>query len=328
MSEMLLLWLSACFPCDDDALLGNDGVCYPIPQDSGQPDLVDADGDGFLRWDLAQDASQADCDDSDPTVTPQTERLVPAGAFERGSEAGLMDTTPVKSIQLSAFCVDRFERTNLQYIAVLEESVAAGRPNESADGAKLYDFEDVDDEVPEGIAWVDDGPVLVDGLEDHPVVEVYWESAHAYCQWAGLSLPTEAQWEKAARGTDGRTYPWGEAAPSCDLASVRPEMDGEPCWDHTLPVGSFPDGVSPYGALDMAGNIAEWVSDWYDPDYYGQAPEADPPGPSAPIETRERITRGGNFPSGAPAASTFSRYREAEDATSNGVGFRCVRNLE
>ena len=325
---MLLLWLTACFPCPDDALLGNDGSCYQIPQDSGQLDLVDADGDGFVRWDLAQDPSQADCDDQDPDVTPQTERLVPAGAFIRGSEVGLEDTTPVKSVALSAFCVDRLERTNLQYIDILVDSVAAGRPNRSAQGAVLYDFEDDDDEVPEGIAWEDEAPVLVDGLIDHPVVEVYWESAQAYCAWAGLSLPTEAQWEKAARGTDGRTYPWGDEEPSCELLSFRPSMDADPCWDHTLPVGSFPDGASPYGALDMAGNIAEWVLDWYAPDYYGEAPELDPPGPDAPIDTRERITRGGNFPSGALAASTFTRYREAEDATSNGVGFRCVRNLE
>lgn len=324
---MLLLWLTACFPCPDDALLGNDGSCYPIPQDSGQAVLDDADGDGFVRWDLAQDPSQADCDDQDPSVTPQTERLVPAGAFIRGSQDGLADTTPVRTLELSAFCVDRLERTNQQYIAVLQDSVLAGRPNRGAGGELLYDFEDDDDEVPEGIAWQDDAPVLVEGLEDHPVVEVYWESAKAYCAWAGMSLPTEAQWEKAARGSQGQTYPWGEDAPSCELANVRPEMDGAPCWDHTLTVGSFPEGVSPYGALDMSGNIAEWVMDWYDPDYYELAPDSDPPGPSAPIDTRERITRGGNFPSGAPAASTFSRYREAEDATSNGVGFRCIRNL-
>lgn len=325
---LLLSWL-ACFPCPDDTLLASDGSCYPMGggEDSDSGTSQDADGDGYVRWDLATDPALADCDDSDPGVTPETERLVPAGPFIRGSEAGLSDTTPVRTLTLSAFCIDRTERTNAQFIGVIEDSVAQGRPNRSADGAVLYDFEDDDDEVPEGIDWVDEAPVLVAGLEDHPVVEVYWESAQAYCAWIGLSLPTEAQWEKAARGEDGRTYPWGEAAPSCALANVRPEMNGDPCWDETLPVGSFPDGVSPYGALDMAGNAAEWVLDWYDPDYYAAAPEQDPPGPSAPIESRERITRGGNFPSGAPAASTFSRYREAEDATSNGVGFRCARPL-
>ncbi|MFT5584337.1 MAG: sulfatase modifying factor 1 [Cognaticolwellia sp.] len=325
---MLLLWLTACFPCPDDTLLSADGSCYPIAQNLDPPVVADADGDGFVRWDLAEDPAQADCDDQDPTVTPQTERLVPAGDFVRGSEAGLPDTTPVKTVELGAFCVDRLERTNTQFIGVLEESVAAGRPNRSADGAMLYDFEDDDDDVREGIEWEQDAPVLVEGLEQHPVVEVYWGSANAYCIWVGLSLPTEAQWEKAARGTDGRTYPWGDDAPTCELANLRPEIQGGPCWDKTLPVGSFPLGVSPYGALDMAGNVAEWVSDWYDPDYYNAAPDTDPPGPSDPIESRERITRGGNFPSGPPAASTFSRYKEPENATSNGVGFRCVRPLE
>ena len=324
---MLLLWLSACFPCPGNTFLAADGSCYPRAEQGEQPAPKDADGDGFVRWELTQDPAQADCDDEDPNVTPATERLVPAGAFVRGSTAELQDTTPVKTIEMSAFCVDRLERTNSQFIGVLEESVAAGRPNRSVDGAMLYDFEDTDDDVPEGITW-DDGPVLVEGLEDHPVVEVYWGSSKAYCSWVGMSLPTEAQWEKAARGSDERTYPWGEDAPSCDLANLRPDRSGEPCWDHTLPVGSFPLGASPYGALDMSGNIAEWVLDWYDEDYYAAAPELDPPGPSEPGSTRERIARGGNFPSGPPAATVFSRYREPEDATSNGVGFRCVRNLE
>jgi formylglycine-generating enzyme required for sulfatase activity len=125
--------------------------------------------------------------------------------------------------------------------------------------------------------------------EDHPMVRVSWEEAKAYCAWAGVTLPTEAQWEKAARGTDGRKYPWGN-----DWDSSKCQCSKEKVADagSTSAVGSYPEGTSPYGVLDMAGNVWEWCEDWYDKDYCKTAPSNDPPGPSSSPEGY-RALRGG-----------------------------------
>ena len=149
---------------------------------------------------------------------------------------------------------------------------------------------------------------------DHPVVYVDWTQANAYCAWAGGRLPTEAESEKAARGTDGRKYPWGNSAPDCGKAQYGA------CGETTVPVGSKPAGASPYGVLDMAGNVWEWCQDWYDVDYYASSPQHNPPGPST---GRLRVVRGGAWPFGtaAPAATRegYPAYYRLPD-----LGFRCV----
>jgi formylglycine-generating enzyme required for sulfatase activity len=154
------------------------------------------------------------------------------------------------------------------------------------------------------------------GYADHPVMEVSWYGAQAYCQWVGGSLPTEAQWEKAARGPDRRTYPWGEGI-SCDLANYAGCVGG------TTTVGSYPRGASPYGALDLAGNVWEWVLDWYSETFYGISPYENPQGPST---GDYRVLRGGGWDLVDWYLRTSHRSGDNPDATYYSLGFRCARS--
>jgi sulfatase modifying factor 1 len=154
--------------------------------------------------------------------------------------------------------------------------------------------------------------------DDHPVVDVLWDDVVAYCTHYGLRLPTEAEWEYAARGPEGRTYPWGDewdAKRCCNMENRGPGA-------RTYPVGSFPAGASWCGALDLAGNVWDWCADWYDAEYYGKSPAQDPPGP---VSGQARLLRGGSwgrFPNGCRSA-----FRFGEDPTGRGSdrGFRVAR---
>jgi formylglycine-generating enzyme required for sulfatase activity len=303
--------------------------------DSGDP-IVDADGDGFL--------SDEDCDDQDPDVTPLTEIWVPAGPFTRGDDQQSPDQSPMREITLSAYCLDVLEVSNAQFVTYLDAQAAAGLPNQDDDGRDLYDFEDDDDEVPARIVDQGDGTYAsTDGYADHPVVEVYHWAAAAYCASRGQALPTEAQWEKAARGTESPAFPWGDAAPDCTLGNLRPGPEGvspdgetvEPCVGDTVATGSYPSAPGPYGHLDLAGNAAEFVHDWYRDDYYASSDDTDPMGPETGWSdnlpgggAEARLTRGGSFATGDFALTPSFRYVEPADATSNGVGFRCARALD
>ena len=232
-----------------------------------------------------------------PTDTPTPSAppgmvYVPAGEFIMGSDEGDSDEQPLHTVYLDAFYADKTEVTNAQYRKCVE-----------AGGC----------DTPVKTTYYDNADYT-----QHPVVYVSWNDADAYCRWAGKRLPTEAEWEKAARGADGRTYPWGEGI-DCDHAQY------SECGGGTMPVGSKPKGASPYGALDMVGNVWEWVADWYDSNYYIQSPERNPPGPDS---GEGRVLRGGSWHSNQ--RFTYCAYRVCNVPRHSYfyVGFRCARDSQ
>ena len=164
---------------------------------------------------------------------------------------------------------------------------------------------------------------------------MYRWSAQAYCTSLGQRLPTEAEWERASRGDAGQIYPWGDADADCSKSNFWPQNPPQsPCVDDTMPVGSYPPGV--WGIYDMAGNVSEWVEDWYRSDYYEQSPQENPLGPTSgwaedqmnPDGFEAGIARGGSLGSGSGSLRSFHRVAEPVDATSNGLGFRCAFSPE
>ena len=155
-------------------------------------------------------------------------------------------------------------------------------------------------------------------LKDHPMVKVTWDEALSYCAWAGGRLPTEAEWEYAARGgVDGVKYPWGHER-SHDEANYW-RSGGRDQWKYTAPVASFP--ANGYGLYDMAGNVYEWTADWYDAGYYARSPDLDPPGPA---NGRQRVARGGGGFINNKVLRTSARLSAYPNTRNVGLGFRCV----
>ena len=235
--------------------------------------------------------------------------LVPAGEFLMGSDDGDQDERPQRHVYLDAFEIDRYEVTNVQYRRFL---LFTGHQPPHQWPERYVAFLPGRDPDWHGT----DYPV---GEATYPVVAVNWEDAFAYCAWAGKRLPTEAEWERAARGMDGRTYPWGD---SWDPSRANVDKTGV---GYTQPVGSYPAGASPYGALDMAGNAWEWVADLYDRQYYTYASSCNPPGPES--GTGERILRGGAWDS--PPGHVRASYRNATHCFGPNyrAGFRCARSI-
>ncbi len=217
---------------------------------------------------------------------------LPGGTFTRGSDPGEgeADEEPEQQIQVPTFYIDRTPVTNDQYRACVQ----AGACSPPADTA-AFDQQ---------------------ALGQHPVTHVSWQQADGFCGWMGKNLLSEARWERAARGlADERSYPWGDGAPDCN----RTNYAG--CAGHTTRVGAHPAGASPEGALDMAGNVYEWVFDRYDRDYYQSAPTEDPWGP---LEGDYRVIRGGAYDSPAANIRVANRGARAPDTTHPNVGFRCA----
>ncbi len=233
---------------------------------------------------------------------------VPAGVFLMGSNDGPDDERPQHKVALAAFFIDRTKVTNGAF-ALFLNAVGARGPR----GENYFDIDDNDARIRRR-----DGKWQADaGHEDHPVVEASWPGALAYCAWLGKRLPTEAEWEKAARGTDGRKYPWGNEAPD----PTRAHFGGG--WNDLRPAGSFAKGASPYGALDMAGNGWEWVSSAYRP--YPYQPND---GREDLTAQQVRGTRGGGHDSRASELTTTHRGRHVSRNPRGGhhnVSFRCAR---
>lgn len=244
--------------------------------------------------------------------------FVPAGEFIMGMDADdgfreckkyhddckrdwFTDEEPVHKVYLDAFYIDKYEVTQSEY----NECVKSGKckANEKFDGFTG---------------------------SRQPVVGVDWTDANNFCSWSGKRLPTDAEWEKSARGTDGRMYPWGNRFDGslvnfCDKNctkdwAIKKFNDG---YSKTSPVGSYPGGVSPYGALDMAGNVYEWVADWYDEDYYKNSPSRNPSGPS---KKSSRVLRGGSWNDRANGMRASNRAGDDPADRLYYRGFRCARD--
>jgi len=232
---------------------------------------------------------------------------VPAGEFLMGSDAGDIDERPQRRVYLDAFEIDRYEVTNVQYRQFL--LVTGHDAPQRWPDRYVHKLPDRDPD------WHD--TMYPPGEAMYPVVGVNWQDATDYCAWAGKRLPTEAEWEKAARGTGGRVYSWGDPW-DASKANVREAGIG-----YTQPVGSYSAGASPYGALDMTGNAWEWVADLYDRQYYPYAPDRNPQGP--PSGTGERILRGGAWDSSPDHARVSYRNATHCFGPNFRVGFRCAR---
>ena len=234
--------------------------------------------------------------------------LIPAGVFVIGSDANERDEIPVHEVYLPNYYIDIYEVSNLSYLACVRAG-SCRSPDETSSNSRQSYFGDPD-------------------YANYPVIYVNWSAAQSYCQWRGTKLPTEAEWEKAARGTDRRIYPWGDSLKSieanfCDKNctqswALKSINDG---FNDTAPAGSYPNGVSPFGVYDMAGNVWEWVADWYDENYYSKLVYENPLGPE--VGTM-RILRGGSWLDLISDLRVSKRYRQRPDGSYPTAGFRCA----
>ena len=228
--------------------------------------------------------------------TPMVE--IPAGEFSMGSDGGqaLEDERPMHRVWVGSFSMDLHEVMTAQYAAFLAATT------------RLAPWQ-----------W---NTVDLSQHSDRPVIGVDWSDADAYCRWKGKRLPTEAEWEKSARGTDGRLYPWGNRVPNKDLANFA--LGARFSYSQVLmPVPSYEQGKSPYGLYQMAGNVWEWVQDWYTGNYYEISPERNPQGPE---QGQFKVLRGGSWSDLPKYLLTYGRFKLPPETRNSYTGFRCAKS--
>ena len=250
--------------------------------------------------------------------------LVPAGKFVMGSnDEDIAETSPYHNVYLDAFYMDVYEVTNKLFVDFLNDT----RPGEEVGGKRwnwlvTRDDTELDERFtwwPTEIIYEDDKYLALEGYEQNPVITASWYAAKEYCKWAGKRLPTEAEWEKAARGgKKKKRFPWGDPIPTGGLVFDRPWRDNqEPA--PTGKVGNyFPND---YGIYDMAGNVWEWAADWFDPNYYKRSDAKNPKGPS---KGELKIVRGGGWNSIPMGLRVAIRNTDFPQSTNDGIGFRCA----
>ncbi len=245
----------------------------------------------LASYDLLQPVPAIPADAKTSPMDGMIQVHVPAGEFIMGK--GAEGASPRHVIYLDAYWMDRVEVTNAMYKGCVVAKACALPAGDNI----AYD------------QWA---------YRNHPITYITWFQAAEYCQWAGRRLPTEAEWEKAARGTDERLYSWGNTKPNARLANFDETMIHEA-------VSSFryPLGASPYGVLNTSGNVREWVADWYDPNYYHVSPYANPKGPDTGTE---RSLRSGSYNEDKREVAVYRRYRHEPQSAGLSRGFRCAQD--
>jgi formylglycine-generating enzyme required for sulfatase activity len=241
---------------------------------------------------------------------------IPAGTFLMGSDKKVdrnayQPEFPQRRVYLDAYEIDKYEVTTVQFLKFVL----------ATDRKPLID-------------WQYEGGNFQETMANHPVMHVSWFDADAYCRWAGKRLPTSAEWEKAARGEDGRIYPWGNEPAGLSRANfgrtglsgpVRDRPERLLLYPPIISVDKYDNGVSPYGVFQLAGNVAEWTADWYDPHYYKTAPDRNPKGPE---KGTQRAFRGGGWIDSTPSVRPAQRNGTDPNTKMNWLGFRCAREAK